>query len=130
MEVIIIIKEKYEVLWNSNIKIGDFIRIDDFVTYIPFHEGASTLPEGIGYPDGLFEMDRSSTPWKVIKNKPSQSQQLVDWIQQRVFPKERENAAVLLKQLNLETYDFWEIIKYTKGVSLGDSYSILLINFH
>lgn len=117
--------EVYTLNWLDT-QIGTFIRYKHLVDYVPFHEGASSLPEGFGYPDGLFILDRSVTPWRVIKTKPRNSAGVTKWLGRRVFPRERENATMLLKHLGLVEYDIWEILKKTGGVLPSDSYTVFL----
>ena len=86
---------------------------------------ATKTPEGIRMvaiknipqhqlPFGLYgRFDRSVTMYKFI-----------EWASERCFPEERIGASELLKELGLDRYDGWEIVKKTNGVLMTDSFWI------
>lgn len=46
-------------------------------------------------------------------------QEFVDWVTKRCFPEERVDAQDVLREIGLEKYDAWEIVKRTNAVLTG-----------
>jgi len=111
-------------LKHRDITIGAFVRSDNDLTYLPNIPQADKLPTLLGYPPGIFSMDRTKTPWTVNKKKVGDSESITNWLIRRIFSKERPDLQNLLKCLGLDEYDPWEIVKKTKGVTKNDNFWI------
>jgi hypothetical protein len=63
------------------------------------------MPNGITHFEKKFPMSR-----------------IQEWFGERIFPKGRPDEDKILKQLGLDVYNEWEIIKKTHGSSFNDPY--------
>lgn len=59
-----------------------------------------------------------------FKKRQVSMMQFIEWASERCFPEERIGAEILLKELGLDRYDGWEIVKKTKAKLGQDYYSI------
>lgn len=108
----------------SDITIGVIIKENDKIKYVPNIPAADKLPPIIGYPPGIFKLDRSKIPWMPCKTKVSESPEILNWFVGRTYSKNRSDIKSILKELGLKSYDAWEVIKRTKGFSKSDRYWI------
>jgi hypothetical protein len=106
----------------KNKTIGVFSKIDNRLSYKPNKEIADTIPNGLGYPLGLFPLDFSKKGLFPLINYFPSEDDIKLWLSDRVFPADREGAYNLLNAMGLNTYDMWEIAKRTKAVSYNDHY--------
>ncbi|EPY13692.1 hypothetical protein [Paenibacillus alvei] len=106
----------------KNTIIGIFIETIEGLRYYPSHDSADKLPNGLGYPLGLFPLDAKEYGLIPNKNHTPTSEDITLWLSDRVFPKDRQGVEALLKEIGLAEYDMWEITKVTKGISLSDYY--------
>lgn len=106
----------------SDITIGVVIKEDRELNYVPNIPAADKLPAIIGYPPGIFQLDRTKTPWMPCKTKVSNSTEILNWFIKRSFSKDRPDIKGILELLGLTSYDAWEIIKRTKALSKSDCY--------
>lgn len=107
----------------KNIIIGKFINNHPDLAYIPNAANASSIPNGLGYPIGLYPLDKSRFNRLVpdTLHKP-EDKDIRRWLSDRVFPREREGVSALLDALGLSRYDVWEIAKRTHAVTMHDHY--------
>lgn len=95
--------------------------------YTPYHHNCREVYPW-GYPLLLFPTKIEFTQEGLVfiskTDHNVQWKDFEDWILSRVFPKERGNIEDLLKKLNLERYDSWEIAKLTKCLNSDDYYWI------
>ncbi|OXM16136.1 hypothetical protein [Paenibacillus herberti] len=108
----------------DTITIGVFVEDNSILSYLPYHNGAEKFPVEVGYPTGLFKLNKSHNPWTVMKGEPRSNQGIRKWLSERVFSPNRPDVKELLKKLGLEKYDVWAIIKKTGGRTHHDKYSI------
>lgn len=113
---------EYYFLRYKNKIIGIFSKIGNRLTYIPKKEIADTIPNDLGYPLGLFPLDKSKKGLIPLINYIPSEDDIKLWLSDRVFPPDREGAYNLLNAMGLNTYDMWEITKITKAVSYNDHY--------
>lgn len=87
-------------------------------TEITYIEGLGTseaqfvLKDGVPKeykPFGLFMNSNKESIWKVL-----------NWFEDRAFPKERVDCEELLEELGLDRYGRWNIIKETRGTLMTD----------
>lgn len=88
-------------------------------------ENAKNIPYGHGFPLGLYPLDKSKKGiiFPLINYTPSE-EDIYHWINDRVFPKNRDGAYQLLESIGLSSYDAWDIFIYTKGMTFLDFYWI------
>lgn len=113
--------EKYYLRYKDKI-IGTFLVKDNNIRYRPVHDVAKSIPEGLGYPLGMFPLDVQAEGIKPITDHDPSAEDIEFWLSERVFPPEREGAEILLKNLGLETYDVWEVAKRTNAATTHDFY--------
>ena len=88
----------------------------------------------------IFELDitdDSHLPWGFSdregnyiskeRNKNLHRKIIKNWLEERVFPKERHNADELLEEIGLTEYDLVAVLKSTEAKSIYDDF---WINFH
>lgn len=101
--------------------IGYFVERED-VEYKPIRSTAMTLKGGLGYPLGLYPLDRHSKKLLPVIDYTPTREDIELWLSERVFPPDREGAWYLLEQIGLSEYDRWEIAKKTMATSYNDYY--------
>lgn len=115
-------KRVFYLKYKNNL-VGYFVEDGlDYLSYVRNLE-SSNLPENIKFPVGLYPVYRLRALEKLESYVPS-SEDIADWFSDRTFPQERPNAETLLRNLGLEEYNLWEIMKATKAVSLDDYFWI------
>lgn len=110
---------KYYLRYKNTV-IGVFLTNKYMKRYVPSHVSVDTH---IKYPLGLF-------PIKAIKNgviEPDteycpEDDDIYNWIEDRVFPKDRDGAINILNTHGLSSYNAWEIAVLTRAASLMDDY--------
>jgi hypothetical protein len=107
----------------KNVSIGVFEENGNALKFEPSW-GADTLPRLLGYPMGLYKVDRTSTPWMPDRNKVADNESIMSWLSERVFSKDRPDASVLLNNLGVSKYAPWEIVKRTSGLTFHDHFWI------
>jgi len=108
----------------KNVTIGFFTEEDGELRYTPIREEADKLPILIGYPRGLFEIDKTVTPWIPDKNKVRNEYSIYRWLENRVVSRRKFASRILLQRLGLKEYNAWEIVKKTKGLTYCDNFWI------
>lgn len=83
---------------------------------------ARSLPYGLGYPIGIYPVDFSSDHLRPDAAYVPTGKDILFWLGDRVFPKEREGSSALLKAIGLSEYDEWEIAKKTRATTYNDDY--------
>lgn len=113
--------EKFYLRYKDKI-IGTFLVRDDDVRYRPVHDVARSIPEGLGYPLGMFPLDVQAAGITPVMDYNPSVDDIEFWLSERVFPPEREGAEILLKNLGLESYNVWEVAKRTNAATSHDFY--------
>lgn len=106
----------------SDITIGVIIKEREKITYVPNIPVADKLPPVIGYPPGIFQLDRTQNPWMPCKTRVSNSSDILNWFARRTYSENRPDIKEILELLGLSRYDAWEVIRRTKAVSKSDRY--------
>lgn len=114
--------KKYYLRYKGTV-IGYFVDMGDKIDYVCEHENASLVPNGLGYPHGLYDFD-SSMPHDVDTSRNPAETNIKSWIENRVFPSDREGLDKILDDLELDSYDPWEICKRMHGITMADYYWI------
>ncbi|MEE4565217.1 hypothetical protein [Paenibacillus polymyxa] len=113
--------EKYYLRYKDKI-IGTFLIKDNSKKYRPVHETARSIPEGLGYPLGMFPLDVQADGINPVKNYNPTEEDIEFWLSERVFPPEREGAEELLKNIGIDDYNVWEVAKHTNAATSHDFY--------
>lgn len=106
----------------KNTIIGIFVETNEGLKYYPSQDTADKIPNGLGYPLGLFPLDTEASGLIPNKNHIPTPEDITLWLSDRVFPKDRQGVEALLQEIGLAEYDMWKITKITKGISLSDYY--------
>ncbi|TMV43193.1 hypothetical protein FE783_35845 [Paenibacillus mesophilus] len=112
-------------LFYKKMPIGKFIENGDILTYESIEINAKRIPNGLGFPIGLFPVSETwFSPQSIDSNHIPTKDDIYLWLSDRVFPEDRQGAEFLLHDLGLNSYDMWQIAKRTKAISMNDYYWI------
>src|SRR5690554_6029919 len=77
------------------------------------------------------DLDNSKVPWSLTDLKRNFIDRSVgklhndlinDWLEERIFPPDRQNADELLARMGLSEYDLLDVSKYTRSYKRWDGY--------
>lgn len=102
----------------KNIIIGKFIVDEDGNKKYEITKEAFDVPPFSGFPLGLYPINVHKNG--TVKDYIPTEYNINSWVEERVFPPNRQNAHAILNALKLKEYDAWEICVRLKAVSDND----------
>lgn len=90
----------------------DIMMKDEVIAHVKYDSTGVIIKQFVDFPFKQFYDDNIS------------KEELLEWVEERCFPRTRHNAQELLEYLGLEFYDPWAIIEKTHGLIIEDYYWI------
>ncbi|RRJ63826.1 hypothetical protein EHV15_13485 [Paenibacillus oralis] len=106
---------------QGDIVIGRLVITETKLEYIPIRSALRHLPVLKVYPPGLFLYTFTNGVAAVDSTAKPTEEAILRWMEDRIFPKDRQDKDELLKAIGLDSYDVITLFLELKGKTSRDT---------
>ncbi|MDU2239820.1 MAG: hypothetical protein E7E23_04520 [Paenibacillus sp.] len=106
---------------QGDIVIGRLVISEKKLEYIPIRSALQRLPVLKVYPPGLFPYTFTNGKADLDSDAKPSEEAILRWMEDRIFPMERQDKDELLKAIGLESYDVITLFQELRGKTSRDA---------